>query len=150
MRDYELLLVIRSNLDEAGAVEVAQNIAEQIQNGEGKVTSTNVWGRRKLAYPIDKQIEAIYILLKFKAVPTILRGLEFDLKLNESLLRYMIVKDINPDSTELQEVAAEEVAPEEAEAVDEGATGEAERAAEEDTNLETISEAEEVETKEAP
>ena len=108
MRDYELLLVIRPNLDEAGAVEVARNVAERIQAVDGSITSTSVWGRRKLAYPIEKQIEATYILLKFQTAPATLKDLEFDLKLNESLLRFLIVRDHKPETTQLQEEIAEE------------------------------------------
>ncbi len=108
MRNYELLLVIRPNLDEAGALEVARNVGERIQNNEGSITSTNVWGRRKLAYSIDKQVEATYILLKVKTEPATLKDLEFELKLNEALLRYLIVRDHTPETTQLQEEITEE------------------------------------------
>lgn len=109
MRDYELLLVIRPNLDEAGAAEAAKRIVELIQRREGEVTATNVWGRRRLAYAIDNQIEATYILLKFRVAPARLNELKFELKLNESLLRFMVVRDHQPQAVELQESAPEEI-----------------------------------------
>ena len=107
MRGYELLLVIRSAADDTSAVEVAQTVTERIKGLQGNVTSTNVWGRRRLAYPINKQSEGIYILLKMQALPASLKDLEFDLKLNESILRYLLVKDENPDVVSLQEEASE-------------------------------------------
>ena len=107
MRDYELLLIIRPQLDEVGATEVVKQIIELIRKKGNTLTSTHVWGRRKLAYPIDRQIEATYVLLKFKAVPASLRELEFALKLNEALLRFMIVKDQQPQVVDLQESAPE-------------------------------------------
>lgn len=109
MRNYELLLVIRPNLDEAGAAEAAKQIVELIQRRGGEVTATNVWGRRRLAYPIDNQIEATYVLLKMRFAPVRLNELKFELKLNESLLRFMAVRDHMPQVVELQESAAEEV-----------------------------------------
>lgn len=109
MRDYELLLVIRPNLDEAGAAEAAKEIGELIQRREGEVTATNVWGRRRLAYPIDNQIEATYILLKLRIPPVRLNELKVELKLNESLLRFMTVRDHLPQVVELQESAPEEI-----------------------------------------
>lgn len=113
LRDYELLLVIRPNLDEAGATEAAKQIVELIQRRGGEVTATNVWGRRRLAYPIDNQIEATYVLLKFRGAPARLNELKFELKLNESLLRFMAVRDHQPQAVELQESASEEVSVEE-------------------------------------
>lgn len=125
MRDYEVLLLIRSNLDDAGAVVAAQNIAERIKSLNGAVTSTNVWGRRKLAYPIDKQLEATYILLKFKADPPSLRDLEFNLKLDEDLLRYLLVKDMTPETAVLQEAESQAAeAPADAETVAEDVSAE--------------------------
>lgn len=109
MRDYELLLVIRPNLDEAGAAEAAKQIVELIQRRGGEITATNVWGRRRLAFPIDNQIEATYVLLKLRIVPTRLNELKFELKLNESLLRFMVVRDHQPQAVELQESVPEEI-----------------------------------------
>lgn len=123
MRSYELLLVIRSTSDDTSAVEVAQTVEARIKDLQGNVTSTNVWGRRRLAYPINKQSEGTYILLKFQAPPASLKDLDFDLKLNESVLRYLLVIDGNPDVVTLQEEAteAEEAVPE-AEPAEESST----------------------------
>jgi small subunit ribosomal protein S6 len=109
LRNYELLLVIRPNLDEAGATEAAKQIVELIQRRGGEVTATNVWGRRRLAYPIDNQIEATYVLLKMRFAPARLNELKFELKLNESLLRFMAVRDHLPQVVELQESVPEEI-----------------------------------------
>jgi small subunit ribosomal protein S6 len=124
LRDYELLLVIRPNLDEAGATEAAKQIVELIQRRGGEVMATNVWGRRRLAYPIDNQIEATYVLLKFRVAPARLNELKFELKLNESLLRFMAVRDHQPQAVELQESASEEVSVEETSAENVQATEE--------------------------
>ena len=132
MRNYELLLVIRSSFDESGAADVAQGVVDRIQSLDGELTSTNVWGRRKLAYPIDNQLEAIYILLKFKSNPASLKDLDFDLKLNEALLRFLLVKDIDPETAILQEEAVAEDATAEANEADEAEADTPEAAADEE------------------
>ncbi|MEM7033418.1 MAG: 30S ribosomal protein S6 [Chloroflexota bacterium] len=112
MRDYELLLVIRPSLDNAAAIELSKQVGELLQNNEGAVTGTNMWGRRKLAYPIDNQIEATYILLKCQMNPAKLTDIEFNLKLNESLLRYMIVRDHTPAVADVKDTSDSEPATE--------------------------------------
>ena len=105
MRDYELLLVIRPTLDNTAAITLSKEIGELLEKNESAITGTNVWGRRKLAYPIDNQIEATYILLKCQITPSRLPEIEFSLKLNESLLRYMVVRDHSPAATDVQDTA---------------------------------------------
>lgn len=93
MRDYELMLIVRSNLDEKVAVELVDAVAEQFKASGGQVTAIKNWGRRKLAYPINNQLDGIYFLLKVSVAPAAIKAIDFNLKLNENLLRYMFVKD---------------------------------------------------------
>ena len=135
MRNYELLLLIRSTLDEAATTDAAKAVAELIEKQQGTISSTNVWGRRKLAYPIDKQLEATYILLKFATTPTNLPDLEFNLRLNEAILRYLLVRDETPRAISLQETPAAD------EATDDTADAEsAEPEAEADTSDSSVEE----------
>lgn len=116
MRTYELLLIVRPTLDEKGAAEAAQKITEQIKALNGEVTAADIWGRRKLAYPINKQTEGVYILLKAAIAPAALKELDFNLKLNEDLLRFMLVKDTGVDTVAAPAETSEEAvaeAPEE-------------------------------------
>lgn len=93
MRDYELMLIVRSNLDEKVAGELVDAIAEQFKTSGGQVTAIKNWGRRKLAYPIKNQLDGIYFLLKVSVAPAAIKAIDFNLKLNENLLRHMFVKD---------------------------------------------------------
>jgi len=115
MRSYELMLIVRPSLDLEAAVQTAQKVAEQVEKLDGHVTDTKVWGRRKLAYPIDKQAEGTYILLNLTLAPTALPDLDFNLKLNEDLLRYLLVRD----EKAIQVVAEEQAVAEEAAAEEE-------------------------------
>jgi small subunit ribosomal protein S6 len=108
MRSYELMLLIRPTLDEQAAAQVAQKVVEQIHSHNGEVAAVDVWGRRKLAYPIDNQLEGTYILLKPTVEPTVLKDIEFNLKLDEDILRYMLVKDLSSAAVEASAVEPEE------------------------------------------
>ncbi|RME41550.1 MAG: 30S ribosomal protein S6, partial [Caldilineae bacterium] len=118
MRNYELMLIVRPSLDLEAAVETAKKVAEQAESLGGQVVDTKVWGRRKLAYPIEKLAEGTYILLNLAMPPAALKELDFNLKLNENLLRYLLVKDETGGQVvaEAQAVAEESVAEEETEA----------------------------------
>ena len=136
MRDYELLLLIRPNLDRDAAIAAGENIAELIENRGGEIKSSNVWGRRRLAYPINDQLEATYILLKLKISPSALKEIDFELKLNESVLRFMIIKDelLGAGATEeIAEAEADQPVDEQEEADAVEASAEPEEETEEDT-----------------
>jgi small subunit ribosomal protein S6 len=145
VRDYELLLLIRPNLDRDSAIVASESIAELIKNRGGEIKSSNVWGRRRLAYPISDQLEATYILLKLKISPSALKDIDFELKLNESVLRFMIIKDelVDAAATEaITETEAEQPVEAEAETAEVSAEAQAaeevveEAAAEEETSEE--------------
>jgi small subunit ribosomal protein S6 len=116
VRNYELLLIVRPNLDENAVKAFIETIDTLVTNNNGQINLTNNWGRRKLAYPIDDQLEATYILYKLDLDPSAISPIEFSLKLNESLLRYMILKDHNPDVGDANDTEeAEEAASEDSE-----------------------------------
>jgi small subunit ribosomal protein S6 len=149
VRDYELLLLIRPNLDRDSAIVASESIAELIKNRGGEIKSSNVWGRRRLAYPISDQLEATYILLKLKISPSALKEIDFELKLNESVLRFMIIKDelVDAAATEaITETEAEQPVEAEAETAEVSAEAQAaeevveEAAAEEETSEEAATE----------
>jgi small subunit ribosomal protein S6 len=95
-RAYELTFIVRLDPNE----EVINNAIEQVQawveaNEQGQVTKINRWGRRKLAYEIDKQRDGYYVQMDAEIDTRNLPELERSLKLSPSILRYLIV---NPES----------------------------------------------------
>ena len=58
----------------------------------GEVQKTDEWGRKKLAYPIDYKTEGYYVLVDFASAPELPRELERNLKNDESILRFMVVR----------------------------------------------------------
>ena len=91
-RPYEVTLVVRPDMDEAGFTAVVDRAKGWITNAGGSIAQTNVWGRRRLAYPINKLTEGQYVLLLAQIPAQTLAGLERDLRLSEEILRFLIVR----------------------------------------------------------
>lgn len=92
MRDYELSLIIHPRVDESDVTNVVDTVSQMIKAGEGQVASVNVWGRRRLMYAIKKQTDGTYVIVNAQLQPSALPELERSLKLNEDVLRYMIIR----------------------------------------------------------
>ena len=91
MRTYELTYIIHPDLDESAFKALSDQIAGWIKDGGGKITKTDVWGKRKMAYEIRKQGEGQYVHLSVEMDPSFGSELERQLRLQESVLRYLIV-----------------------------------------------------------
>ena len=91
MREYELMIVLDPNLDEA-AVTTAKNRVESVIGQRGVVKSVDDWGRRRLAYPIGRLRDGTYVLVRFQAKPEVAQDVERALKLMESVVRYLVVR----------------------------------------------------------
>lgn len=92
MRDYELMVVLDANLDESG-VEAVRNrvIALATQRG-GSVEGVDVWGRRRLAYPIGRHRDGTYLVFRLRVSPGDTNEIERALKLSEHVLRHLLVR----------------------------------------------------------
>jgi small subunit ribosomal protein S6 len=91
MREYELVLVANADLDETALNDLISKVKNWISDGNGEVSKIDLWGKRKLAYPIRKQIEGIYVLLNAKMSPKYGATLERNLRFTEAVLRFLLV-----------------------------------------------------------
>ena len=89
MHDYEILLMLDPELPEARQDEIIARIRELIENGGGTWVGHDPWGRRKLAYEIDKKTDGIYHLLQFDAEPETLDELTRILKITDGVMRHL-------------------------------------------------------------
>lgn len=90
MTNYEMIYVVKPNLEEEVRVALADKIKSIIEvNGE--ITKVDEWGVRKLAYPIEKLNEGHYTLLNFKAATDIPKEIDRNLKISENVIRHLIV-----------------------------------------------------------
>ncbi|MDH3733998.1 MAG: 30S ribosomal protein S6 [Gemmatimonadota bacterium] len=92
MREYEIVYIFRSNFTpEEIEARIERYHAILTQDGSGEITAVEQWGKRQLAYPIQKQPNGYYVVAQFTADPAVLPELERVLTLEEDLLRYLIV-----------------------------------------------------------
>ncbi len=91
-RPYEVTFIVRPDMDEAGFTTIVDKVKGWITAAGGSITQTNVWGRRRLAYPINKMTEGQYVLVLADIPAQALAGLERDLRLSEEILRFLIVR----------------------------------------------------------
>ena len=92
MNQYEVLYVITPELDEEADKVVMDKFAEIITANGGEIEKTDVWGKRRLAYPIDYKTEGFYVLVAFNANPELPRELERNMRNDERLMRYMVTR----------------------------------------------------------
>jgi small subunit ribosomal protein S6 len=91
-RPYEVTFVVRPDLDEAGLTGVIDKVKGWITASGGSVTKTDLWGRRRLAYPLKKMTEGQYVLVLANLPAQSLAGLERDLRLSEEILRFLLIR----------------------------------------------------------
>ena len=92
MRDYELVAIISPEVDEEGVSKLVDKVTQSIDSRGGVVEEVKKWGRRKLAYPIRKFMEADYVLARFKLTPKSVKELEGEISASADILRYLVVK----------------------------------------------------------
>ena len=92
MKAYELLFFVAPNTDEETRAGVMKRIDVAITAEGGVVDSVEDWGKRKLAYAIDKLTEGDYTLVNFHADPTQIAELDRVLRINDAVKRHMIVR----------------------------------------------------------
>jgi small subunit ribosomal protein S6 len=95
MRQYELMIILDPEVDERTVAPSLEKFLNVITTGGGSVDNLDVWGKRRLAYEIDKRSEGIYALVNMSATPELAQELDRQLGLNESVLR---TKLIRPDA----------------------------------------------------
>ena len=112
MRTYELALVISARLDEEARNAVLERAKGYIERFGGQIGEIEEWGKRKLAYEIQKQTEAYYFFIPFDAEPTCPNELEKNMRIMDNVLRYLIVAKDEDDTfsvtPEKEEAPAEE------------------------------------------
>ena len=90
MRKYELVCIIHPDLDENAFKAVVEKVSSWVTEAGGSVDKVDVWGRRRMAYHINKQREGQYVLLQLTMAPTATAGLERNMRFQESVMRSML------------------------------------------------------------
>ncbi len=90
MRKYELVCIIQPELDETAFTGAVDRVKNWVTDSGGSVDKMDVWGRRKLAYPIRKQTEGQYVLMNVTLDPKSTGELERNIRFLEPVLRHML------------------------------------------------------------
>ena len=91
MRNYELSVVLFSTLSEEEKVATLEKVKDLIVRFGGEITNVDDWGKRKLAYEIEKQREGFYYFIQFNAETSAPAEIESRIRIMEPVLRYLIV-----------------------------------------------------------
>ena len=91
MNNYETIMIINSNLDEAATKASVEKITALI-NANGKVESVEEIGKKKLAYPIKKQAEGYYVLVNFTSNPEFINELDRVYNITDEVIKHIVVK----------------------------------------------------------
>lgn len=92
VREYELVYVLQAALDDEGVRGFNDRLNQVIEGQSGTITTTEMWGRRTLAYPIGKNFEGYYILERFQMDPAGASEIDRLLRFNESVIRYLLIR----------------------------------------------------------
>jgi small subunit ribosomal protein S6 len=92
MPAYEHVFLARQDLAQAQVDALAENATKIIEDNGGKVVKTETWGLRSLAYRIQKNRKAHYVMLDFDAPPGVVAELERQTQINEDVIRYVTIR----------------------------------------------------------
>lgn len=107
MRRYELMLVLRPDVPDDRSQAVIDRTTRQIIAAGGQILKVAPWGRRRLAYPIDRYREGSYHIILFQAPGEALVEMEHALHITEEVLRHLVTRDERPARTTRREDGAE-------------------------------------------
>ncbi|MFG2088740.1 MULTISPECIES: 30S ribosomal protein S6 [unclassified Spirillospora] len=92
MRRYELMTILDPAIDERTASAALDPFLKVVKDDGGSVEKVDVWGRRRLAYDIQKKSEGIYAVVDLSAEPATVKELDRQLNLSESILRTKVIR----------------------------------------------------------
>ena len=94
--DYEVTYIVRPNLEETEVDTKVEQIAEVLRTNGGEPGEIEKMGKRRLAYEINDLREGYYVVMKFKSDATAAKELERQLRLNEDVMRQLLI-NLNED-----------------------------------------------------
>lgn len=92
MRHYEVMVILDPDLEERAVSPLIETFLSVVREGNGKVEKVDTWGRRRLSYEINKKPEGIYTVIDLQAEPAVVKELDRQMNLNESVLRTKVLR----------------------------------------------------------
>ncbi len=95
MVKYEGVFILKPNMEEEENKSQIERIKEIIEGNSGKIDKIDEWGQRRLAYEIKKNKEGYYTIINFQAEADLVKELDRTSKINDNIIRHMIIRDEN-------------------------------------------------------
>lgn len=92
MHQYELMVILDPEIDERTVAPSLDKFLGVIRNDGGTIENTDIWGRRKMAYEINKKSEGIYAVVNFTSSPDAAKELDRQLRLSEAVMRTKVLR----------------------------------------------------------
>lgn len=92
MRHYEIMIILEPSLEERAVQPSLDQFLKVVTGGGGKVDKVDIWGKRRLAYQIEKKSEGFYAIVDVTAEPGTVLELDRQLNLNEAVLRTKVMR----------------------------------------------------------
>ncbi len=92
MRPYEVMVIFDPDTEERSVQPTLEQYLTVITNGGGTVDNLDIWGRRRLAYEIQKKSEGIYAVINLTAQPDDVKELDRQFRINESIMRTEVIR----------------------------------------------------------
>lgn len=90
MRNYEIMFIVKSTMEDEAIAKTAEDVKSLI-NGESTVTSFKDLGKKKLAYPINKEVSGNYYVMTVTASTDVIKEFDRKVKINENVIRHLIL-----------------------------------------------------------
>jgi small subunit ribosomal protein S6 len=91
IRNYESIVLINAALEDEQIEATISRILELISTNSGELVEVDKWGRKRLAYPINKSKSGYYLVIRFKASTQFISILERNYRLDENIIRYLTI-----------------------------------------------------------
>jgi small subunit ribosomal protein S6 len=92
LRQYEVMVILDPDLDERTVAPSLDTYLNVVRQSGGSVENVDIWGKRRLAYEINKKSEGIYAVIELNAEPAAVKELDRQLTLNESVVRTKVIR----------------------------------------------------------
>lgn len=92
MNKYELAVVVSAKLEDDERAATIEKVKDLITKNGGTITNVDEWGKKRLAYEVQKMREAFYYFIQFDAEPTVPAEIESRIRIMENVVRYLCVR----------------------------------------------------------
>ena len=99
MNKYELAVVVSAKLEDDERAATIEKVKDLITKNGGTITNVDEWGKKRLAYEVQKMREAFYYFIQFDAEPTVPAEIESRIRIMENVVRYLCVRQDEKQNT---------------------------------------------------